>query len=79
MISTVDAEARHGHKTSHRGFDGYKGHIAVDPDVEVITATAVTAGNVGDVEPAAGLIADLTDQACGARKVGSATLPANTR
>ncbi|MFE9658277.1 transposase [Micromonospora sp. NPDC006431] len=61
MISTVDPEARHGHKTSHRGFDGYKGHIAVDPDVEVITATAVTAGNVGDVEPVAGLIADLTD------------------
>jgi hypothetical protein len=61
VISTVDPEARHGHKTSHRGFDGYKGHIAVDPDVEVITATAVTAGNVGDVEPVTGLIADLTD------------------
>ncbi|MGS2617505.1 IS1182 family transposase [Micromonospora sp. LZ34] len=63
VISTVDPEARHGHKTSHRGFDGYKGHIAVDPDVEVITATAVTAGNTGDVEPVAGLIADLTDPA----------------
>jgi len=25
VISTVDPEARHGHKTSHRGFDGYKG------------------------------------------------------
>ncbi|MFG1955335.1 transposase [Micromonospora sp. NPDC048830] len=61
VISTVDPEARHGHKTSHRGFDGYKGHIAVDPDAEVITATAVTAGNVGDAEPVAGLIADLTD------------------
>lgn len=63
VISTVDPEARHGHKTSHRGFDGYKGHIAVDPDVEVITATAVTAGNAGDVEPVAGLVADLTDPA----------------
>ena len=29
VISTVDPEARHGHKTSHRGFDGYKGHIAI--------------------------------------------------
>jgi hypothetical protein len=28
VISTVDTEARHGHKTSARGFDGYKGHIA---------------------------------------------------
>ena len=25
VISTVDPEARHGHKTASRGFDGYKG------------------------------------------------------
>jgi hypothetical protein len=25
VISTVDTEARHGHKTNHRGYDGYKG------------------------------------------------------
>jgi len=25
VISTVDPEARHGHKTAARGFDGYKG------------------------------------------------------
>ncbi|GAA3452389.1 IS1182 family transposase [Dactylosporangium matsuzakiense] len=60
VISTVDPQARHGHKTNHRGFDGYKGHIALDPDSEIVTATAVTAGNTGDVEPAAGLITDLT-------------------
>jgi hypothetical protein len=30
-ISTVDPDARHGHKTSARGFDGYKGHASVDP------------------------------------------------
>jgi hypothetical protein len=63
VISTVDPEARHGHKTSHRGFDGYKGHIAVDPDAEIITATAVTAGNAGDVEPVTDLIDDLLDPA----------------
>jgi Transposase DDE domain/Transposase domain (DUF772) len=63
VISTVDPEARHGHKTNHRGFDGYKGHVAVDPDVEIITATAVTAGNTGDAEPVAGLITDLTTPA----------------
>jgi hypothetical protein len=66
IISTVDPEARHGHKTSHRGFDGYKGHIAVDPDAELVTATAVTAGNSGDAEPVAGLITDLTDPPAGA-------------
>jgi hypothetical protein len=59
VISTVDPQARHGHKTSARGFDGYKGHIAVDPDAEIITATAVTPGNSGDAEAAAGLLADL--------------------
>jgi hypothetical protein len=58
IISTVDPEARHGHKTSARGFDGYKGHIAVDPDAEVITGMTVTAGNVGDAAVATELLDD---------------------
>ena len=57
IISTVDPEARHGHKTSARGFDGYKGHVGIDPDAELITATAVTPGNAGDAAAAAGLLA----------------------
>ena len=40
VISTVDPDARHGHKTSARSFDGYKGHVALDPDSELVTATA---------------------------------------
>jgi hypothetical protein len=59
VISTVDTEARHGHKTAARGFDGYKGHLAVDPDSEIITNTAVSAGNTGDAAAAEDLIADL--------------------
>ena len=31
VISTVDPEARHGHKTSARGFDGYKGRCRRRP------------------------------------------------
>ena len=58
IISTVDPDARHGHKTSARGFDGYKGHVAVDPDSELITATTVTAGNVGDGQALDALLAD---------------------
>jgi hypothetical protein len=58
VISTVDPQARHGHKTSARGFDGYKGHIAAAPDSEIITATAVTAGNTGDAEAAEQVLAD---------------------
>ena len=61
VISTVDPEARHGHKTKARGFDGYKGHVAVDPDSEVITDTVVSAGNAGDASVADGLIDDLLD------------------
>ena len=60
VISTVDPDARHGHKTQAHGFDGYKGHVALDPDHELITATAVTAGNRGDAAAAPDLpVADL--------------------
>lgn len=59
IISTVDPDARHGHKTSSRGFDGYKGHTAVDPDSEIITDTTVTAGNAADGSVAEELIDDL--------------------
>ena len=61
VISTVDPDARHGHKTASRGFDGYKGHAAVDPDTEIITATTVTPGNAGDAAAAEDLITDLLD------------------
>ncbi len=57
VISTVDPDARHGHKTAARGFDGYKGHIALDPDSELVTATAVTPGNSGDAAVAPELLA----------------------
>jgi hypothetical protein len=62
VISTVDTQARHGHKTAARGFDGYKGHAALDPDSEIITDTVVSAGNTGDASVAADLIDDLTSK-----------------
>lgn len=61
VISTVDPEARHGRKTAARGFDGYKGHLAIDPDSEIITNTEVSAGNTGDASVAEDLISDLLD------------------
>jgi hypothetical protein len=36
VISTVDPEARHGHKTAAHGFDGSKAQVAVDPDSEAL-------------------------------------------
>jgi hypothetical protein len=59
VISTVDPQARRGHKTNHRGFDGFKAHIAIDPDGEIITATEVSAAGTGDAQIATGLLADI--------------------
>jgi hypothetical protein len=58
VISVVDPQARHGHKTNARGFDGYKGHVAIDPDSEVITAAEVGPANAGDAAVAQALLAD---------------------
>jgi hypothetical protein len=48
VISTVDTQARHGHKSRNRTFDGYKAHLSVDPDDELIDEVAVTAANTPD-------------------------------
>jgi IS5 family transposase len=42
VISTVDTDARHAHKTVHRRQDGFKAHLAVEPDTGIITDCAVT-------------------------------------
>jgi hypothetical protein len=62
VIATIDPDARHGHKTSARGFDGYKGHASVDPDSELVMATAATPGNLGDAVAAPELLAELLAQ-----------------
>lgn len=78
IISTVDPEARHGHKTAARGFDGYKGHVSVEPDSEIIVETVVSAGNVGDASAAAELLAEcLPDGAANGQAV-AAGAPATT-
>ena len=71
VISVVDPGARHGHKTSARGFDGYKGHIAIDPDSEIITAAAVGPANAGDGDMLAALVGDVIPAAPDAAKVGA--------
>jgi hypothetical protein len=69
IISTVDPHARHGHKTNHRGYDGFKAHIAIDPDSEIITATAVSTPGTGDAVTAVDLLADvLTAPAAGGER-----------
>lgn len=78
IISTVDPETRHGHKTAARGFDGYKGHISLDPDSEIITATHATAGNTGDAEAAGDLLAaDLPAKTDPAQNIAAEPGPAD--
>jgi IS5 family transposase len=42
VISTVDPDARHAHKTMHRRQDGFKAHVAIEPDTGLITDCALT-------------------------------------
>jgi Transposase DDE domain/Transposase domain (DUF772) len=42
VISTVDPQARHVHKTVHHRQDGFKGHVAVEPDTGLFTAGRLT-------------------------------------
>jgi IS5 family transposase len=56
VISTVDTQARHGHKSRHRRFDGYKAHLSVDPDSELIDEVAASPANAPDREAAGELL-----------------------
>ena len=58
VISTVDPETRHAHKTRHAYRDGYKAHVAAEPDTGLVTACDIGPGNVGDTDAAPGLIKD---------------------
>ena len=48
VISTVDPDARHMHKSRSEYRDGYKAHVAVEPDTGLITATDLTPAHAGD-------------------------------
>src|SRR6478735_3397990 len=45
VISTVDTETRHAHKSRSRKQDGLKAHIAAEPDTGLITNAALTQGH----------------------------------
>ena len=67
MISTVDPDARHAHKTRERRHDGFKAHVVVEPDTGLVTETALTKATGPEN----------SDAAVGAQLLGSdITLPA---
>jgi hypothetical protein len=61
VISTVDTAARHGHKSRNRRFDGYKAHLSVDPDSELIDEVAATPANAPDRDAASELLGGHAD------------------
>lgn len=48
VISVVDPEARHAHKTVHRRQDGFKAHIAIEPETGLTTACKLSKASGAD-------------------------------
>lgn len=48
IISVVDPAARHMHKSRSEYRDGYKAHVAIEPDTGIITGASLTPANAGD-------------------------------
>lgn len=48
VISTIDPESRHMHKSRAEYRDGYKAHICVEPETGLVTACALTPANASD-------------------------------
>ncbi len=70
VISTVDTEARHVHKTVYSRRDGFKGHVAVEPETGLFTAVALAkAAGVDNHEAVIGLQL-LADEPAGTQALG---------
>jgi IS5 family transposase len=58
VISVVDPQARHMHKSVASYRDGYKAHVAVEPETGLITAAVLTPANAADGPTGVALLAD---------------------
>lgn len=56
IVSVGDPEMRHGHKSSHRTWEGYKAHVSAEAGHGFTTAVEVTPANVRDAQAAPELI-----------------------
>ena len=66
VVSTVDPEARHARKSRSQRRDGYRAHVASDPETGIITDERLTrAAGDGNGEPdaAAGFVAAAAEEA----------------
>ena len=56
VISTVDPDTRHAHKTVHRRQDGFKAHLIIEPETGIATACELTkAAGAGAADGATGI------------------------
>src|SRR6266498_2015042 len=86
VISTVDPEARHMHKSRSEYRDGYKAHLVVEPETGLVTAAALTPATTGDGPTGMALLAGedpglevLADSAYGSGEVRAALKEAKHR
>jgi IS5 family transposase len=86
VISTVDPEARHMHKSRSEYRDGYKAHLAIEPETGLVTAAALTPANAPDGQTGIELLANeepglqvLGDGAYGTGEMLAALLKAKHR
>jgi IS5 family transposase len=86
IISTIDPEARHMHKSRSAYRDGYKAHIAVEPTTGIITAAALTPATAPDGPTGVALLQTeapgievLADSAYGSGEVRAALTEASHR
>ena len=56
VVSAVDPDARHGHRSRSDRYDGYKLHIAADVDSDLITSATATLATAHDAAVIEGLI-----------------------
>jgi IS5 family transposase len=70
VISTVDPDTRHAHKTVHRRQDGFKAHIAIEPDTGIITDCALTKASGPDNHEAVVALGLLDDEQAPVRVLG---------
>ncbi len=62
VVSTVDPESRHVHKTRSNYRDGFKAHVVAEPETGLITGCSVEAGNGTDADAAVSLLENEPDQ-----------------
>lgn len=61
VISVVDPESRHMHKSRSVYRDGYKAHLAVEPETGLVTAAELTPASYSDAKGGVELVADETE------------------